>query len=55
LHFAEDIPHEEIARRLGVTRKIVKRDIARAYGSLRISLDSNLMGESPRQPSEKKV
>jgi RNA polymerase sigma-70 factor (ECF subfamily) len=49
LHFADDIPHEEIARRLGVTRKIVKRDIARAYSALRISLDPSLAGESPRQ------
>ena len=55
LHFAEDVPHEEIARRLGVTRKIVKRDIARAYSSLRISLDPSLVGESPRQPSGKTV
>ena len=53
LHFADDIPHEEIARRLGVTRKIVKRDIARAYGALRISLDPSLAGESPREPAGK--
>jgi RNA polymerase sigma-70 factor (ECF subfamily) len=53
LHFAEDVPHEEIARRLGVTRKIVKRDIARAYGSLRISLDPGLMGESLREHAGK--
>jgi RNA polymerase sigma factor (sigma-70 family) len=53
LHFAEDIPHEEIARRLGVTRKIVKRDIARAYGALRISLDPSLVGESPRTATGK--
>jgi RNA polymerase sigma factor (sigma-70 family) len=39
LHFADGITHEEIARRLGVTRKIVKRDMSRAYASLRISLD----------------
>ena len=53
LHFAEDVPHEEIARRLGVTRKIVKRDIARAYGALRISLDPTLVGESTRQAAGK--
>jgi RNA polymerase sigma-70 factor (ECF subfamily) len=53
LHFAEDVPHEEIARRLGVTRKIVKRDVARAYGALRISLDPSLCGEAPRQQGTK--
>lgn len=42
LHFAEGLPHEEIAHKLGVTRKIVKRDIARAYASLRTSLDQDL-------------
>jgi DNA-directed RNA polymerase specialized sigma24 family protein len=47
------VPHEEIARRLGVTRKIVKRDIARAYGALRISLDPTLVGESTRQAAGK--
>jgi RNA polymerase sigma-70 factor (ECF subfamily) len=42
LHFGDGIPHEEIARRLGVTRKIVKRDVARAYASLRMRLDPGL-------------
>jgi RNA polymerase sigma factor (sigma-70 family) len=43
LHYAEGLAHEDIARTLGVTRKIVKRDIARAYASLRISLDRDLI------------
>jgi len=42
LHFGEGLPHEEIAHKLGVTRKIVKRDIARAYASLRTSMDQDL-------------
>jgi len=49
LHFGDGITHEEIARRLGVTRKIVKRDMARAYASLRISLDLRPIGDSRRQ------
>lgn len=40
LHFGDGLTHEAIAHRLGVTRKIVKRDMARAYASLRISLDN---------------
>ncbi len=42
LHFGSGIPHREIAVRLGVTRKIVKRDMARAYACLRMSLKSEL-------------
>jgi RNA polymerase sigma factor (sigma-70 family) len=51
LHFADGITHEEIARRLGVTRKIVKRDMARAYASLRVSLDLRLI-DAPRPQTE---
>jgi RNA polymerase sigma factor (sigma-70 family) len=46
LHFGDGITHEEIARRLGVTRKIVKRDMARAYASLRVSLDLRPVGDT---------
>jgi RNA polymerase sigma factor (sigma-70 family) len=53
LHFGDGLTHEEIARRLGVTRKIVKRDVARAYGSLRVSLDSSLLGDSRHPESAK--
>lgn len=53
LHFAEGLPHEDIAKTLGVTRKIVKRDIARAYASLRISLDRNLFGVTQREGGAK--
>jgi RNA polymerase sigma factor (sigma-70 family) len=55
LHFGEGVPHEEIARRLGVTRKIVKRDIARAYGLLRVSLDITAVGKSRRQETAKTI
>ena len=44
LHFGEGIPHAQIADLLGVTRKVVKRDIARAYATLRVELDSDLNG-----------
>jgi len=45
LHFAEGMTHPQIAAALGVTRKIVKRDMARAYASLRTMLDSELLGQ----------
>jgi RNA polymerase sigma factor (sigma-70 family) len=38
LHFGEALTHEAIAARLGVTRRVVKRDIVRAYASLRFAL-----------------
>jgi RNA polymerase sigma-70 factor (ECF subfamily) len=44
LHFGEGLTHPEIAHSLGVTRKIVKRDMARAYAALRIDLDVELFG-----------
>jgi len=43
LHFGGGSTYDEVARRLGVTRKMVKRDLAKAYASLRMSLES----ESP--------
>lgn len=45
LHFGEGMTHEEIASALGVTRKIVKRDVSRAYAALRITLDFDLLRE----------
>lgn len=44
LHFGGGIPHKDIAAQLGVTRKIVKRDMARAYACLRMSLESESPG-----------
>ena len=38
LHFGEGLNLEDTARRLGLTRRIVKRDLSRAYASLRIAL-----------------
>lgn len=46
LHFGEGLTHPQIASKLGVTRKIVKRDMARAYAALRINLDGDLLGRS---------
>ncbi|MGD9598275.1 MAG: RNA polymerase sigma factor [Steroidobacteraceae bacterium] len=39
MHYDEGLTHEAIARQLGVTRRIVKRDLIRAYAGLRGSLD----------------
>jgi RNA polymerase sigma-70 factor (ECF subfamily) len=43
LHFTEGMCHEDIAKRIGVTRRVVKRDMARAYATLRASLDPELL------------
>ena len=48
LHFEDGLTHEAIAARLGVTRRVVKRDIADAYAALRIGLSRN--GTSLDQP-----
>ena len=50
LHFAEGICHEAIALRLGLTRRIVKRDLANAYASLRNMLGADAAPEL-RSPS----
>ena len=39
LHFGEGMTHEEITKHLDLTRRMVKRDLARAYAALRVSLD----------------
>jgi RNA polymerase sigma-70 factor (ECF subfamily) len=44
LHFAEEMTHPEIASTMGLTRKIVKRDTARAYAALRSTLGRELVG-----------
>jgi len=41
LHFHEGMSRPQIAQKLGVTRKIVKRDTARAYAALRSMLGSH--------------
>jgi RNA polymerase sigma factor (sigma-70 family) len=38
LHFGEGLGQSDIAARLGVTRRIVKRDIVRSYAALRLTL-----------------
>jgi RNA polymerase sigma factor (sigma-70 family) len=45
LHFGENLCQEDIAQRLGVTRRIVKRDLARAYATLRMALDSDICAD----------
>lgn len=42
LHFGEGLTYEEIAAHLALTRRIVKRDLARAYASMRAALDPEL-------------
>jgi RNA polymerase sigma factor (sigma-70 family) len=44
LHFGEGMQREQIAVHMKLTRKIVKRDLARAYATLRITLDPDLVG-----------
>ena len=41
LHFGEGLTYPQIAVALSVSRKIVKRDLARAYASLRAALDAD--------------
>lgn len=38
MHYEEGLTHEAIAERLSITRRIVKRDLIRAYADLRGSL-----------------
>ena len=44
LHFGEGLQRDEIAERMKLTPKIVKRDLARAYATLRMTLDPDLVG-----------
>jgi RNA polymerase sigma-70 factor (ECF subfamily) len=44
LHFDGGMTYAEIALAMGVTRKIVQRDLARAYAWLRTNLDCELFG-----------
>lgn len=46
LHYAEGATSEMIAKRLGLTRRMVKRDLARAYALLRDALDVGADGAS---------
>jgi RNA polymerase sigma factor (sigma-70 family) len=41
LHFGEALCHEDIARRMGLTRRVIKRDLARAYATLRTILGAD--------------
>jgi RNA polymerase sigma-70 factor (ECF subfamily) len=41
LHFHEGLTHEQIANRLGVSQRVVKRDIVNAYASLRVELSAH--------------
>src|SRR5258708_6721834 len=49
MHFGDGMTHPEIAVALGVTRKIVKRDTARAYAELRAKLDVEFLGAPENQ------
>lgn len=48
LHFVEEMTHAEIAGKMRLTRKIVKRDTARAYTALRSILERELRGVPDR-------
>jgi RNA polymerase sigma factor (sigma-70 family) len=52
LHFEESLKHEDIAKTMGVTRKIVKREITRAYAALRMRLDEESMRTSGQDRKE---
>lgn len=43
LHFGEGMTYEDIATHLDLTRRVVKRDLARAYATLRAGLDPDLV------------
>lgn len=51
LHFGEGMTHPQIAVAMGVTRKIVKRDMERAYAALRFNLDADMFGIQKRHRS----
>lgn len=42
LHIHEELTCPQIAERLGLTRRIVRRDLAHAYAQLRLDLDADL-------------
>lgn len=44
LRFADGLGCAEIAKRLGCTPRIVKRDLAKSYAKLRTKLDADLIG-----------
>lgn len=43
LHFGEGLTHEMIAQRLALTRRIVKRELIRAYALLRLTLSVDVL------------
>lgn len=49
LHIHEDLTCPQIAERLGLTRRIVRRDLAHAYAQLRLDLDADLTMSSSTQ------
>jgi RNA polymerase sigma factor (sigma-70 family) len=42
LHFGEGLSHAEIASRMAVTQRIVKRDLVKTYARLRTELDASV-------------
>jgi RNA polymerase sigma-70 factor (ECF subfamily) len=47
LQYDEGLSHAEIAERLSLTARVVRRDIERAHTMLRASLDPDLLGRVP--------
>jgi RNA polymerase sigma-70 factor (ECF subfamily) len=47
LYYSEGLGHSEIAERLGITKRSVKRALIKSYGSLRQELDPGLLGRVP--------
>lgn len=49
LHFGEGMTNNEIATHLGLSRRIIKRDLLRAYATMRAALDPELAGAADLQ------
>jgi RNA polymerase sigma-70 factor (ECF subfamily) len=43
LQFGEGLSHREIAARLGLSERVVKRDLIKAYSELRLGLDIGIL------------
>ena len=57
LHYAEGLRHEDIAVRLAITARVVKRDLIKAYACLRVALGGSMpsermAGRSAPKPAE---
>lgn len=47
MHFDAGMSHDAIAKRLMVSKRVVRREMERAYAALRVTLDSDLLRVTP--------